>query len=456
MRANLEFPLFINEILDVVGGHPTKNLKNTKICAITTDTRDMYPGDLFIALSGKNFDGEDFCDLAKQNGCDYISTRHPDGILVKNTEDALLAITAYYRRKLQLKNVIAITGSVGKTTTKELLYTIMRSSGKAHATSGNYNNYVGLAHTVLTTPKDTEYLIAEIGMNHNGEIGKCSRSITPDIAVITRIGTAHIGNLGTREMIAKAKLEITEGLNKKGSLLVPYGEKLLTKSGGETVSIVDMNANYCLNPIEFSNGKTAFVFAVNGDELLRANALVMGDSNLLALSFSIACAIKSGLEAKDIKDGVRAISGDNFRQKYIKWNRRLIIDDSYNASLESITSSLELMRCFPGRRCAVLGDIHELGSQAESIHFKIGSEAARLGVERLFLHGTFAPFIKKGAVISGIPENAIFLNRELSDIHTTVEAIKERTSPGDVILFKASNACRFGDLINKLTSKEES
>lgn len=456
MRANLELPLFFNEIIEATGGHSAKKLKNSVISAITTDTREMHPGDLFVALSGKHFDGEDFCDLAKASGCSYISARRTDGIMVKNTEDALLAIAACYQQKLHLKNVVAITGSVGKTTTKELLYTIMHSSGKAHATSGNYNNYVGVAHTVLTAPKDTKHLLVEIGMNHRGEIEKCSLGLKPDIAVITRIGTAHIGNLGNREMIAKAKLEITQGMRKSGNLLIPYGEDLLTGSGGETVSITDTNANYCLVPTEYSDGKTAFVYTAYRKEVLRGKASVIGEGNLRALSFAIACAIKSGVDAKEIADRVFEITNDKFRQKYISWQGRLIIDDSYNASLESVTSSLELMRCFSGRRCAVLGDIHELGAETEAIHFKVGAEAARLGVEKMFLHGMYSSFIKKGAVASGIPESAIFQNENLNDTHTTVAAIKAHTSAGDIILFKASNACRFDTLINELIFEENS
>ena len=456
MRVKLDIPLLISEIIQATEGLAPKIDKNGLVRAITTDTRDMCPGDLFVALPGKNFDGEEFCDLAIKSGCYCISVRHQKAIIVRNTEDALLDITAYYRKKLtSLKKVVAITGSVGKTTTKELLFTIMRSCAKVHATAGNYNNYIGLAHTVLTAPHDVEYLIAEIGMNHIGEIGKCSRAIKPDISVITRIGTAHIGCLGSREMIAKAKLEIMEGMNENASLLIPCGEDLLVGSGRETVSIAEGNADFCLIPTESSGGETAFIFRSYGKELFRGKASVIGEGNLRALSFSIACAVKSGVDISEIKASISRISRDNFRQKYIRWQDRLIVDDSYNASLESVASSLELMRYFSGRRCAVLGDIHELGSQTESIHFKVGAEAARLGVELLFLHGTHSPFIKKGATLSGLSDNAIFLNTDTTDLQSTITAIKLNTAPGDVILFKASHSCNFSALINELISKED-
>ena len=257
-------------------------------------------------------------------------------------------------------------------------------------------------------------------------------------------------------MIAKAKMEILEGMNRNSAILIPYGEVLLAESKGETVSIMDTNADYCLLPTESSNGGTSFVFKTRGNDFFRSKAPAIGHGNLRALSFSIACAIKSGLEAESIENGISKISANNFRQRYVNWGGRLIVDDSYNASLESVESLLELIRYFPGRRCAVLGDIHELGSQAELIHFKIGAEAARLGITKLFLHGIYAPSIKKGAVASGMPENAVFLNEDPSDIQSIVTAIRTQTCAGDVLVFKASNTCHFSDLINELISREDS
>ena len=198
------------------------------------------------------------------------------------------------------------------------------------------------------------------------------------------------------------------------------------------------------------DGKTSFIFTVKGADVLRGEASIIGDGNLRALSFAIACAVESGINEDDISRSFSLISEKNTRQKLIEWQDRLIIDDSYNASLESMISSFEFMRHFPGRRCAVLGDIHELGTQTEEIHFKVGAEAARLGIEKLFLFGIYSPFIRRGAVMSGISEDCVFLNNDPSDPDVTIDAIKNFTAPGDVVLFKGSHACRLDCLISKL------
>ena len=452
MRAKLDIPLKIGEIIAAIGGFAPHINKNEEISAITTDSREMHRNDLYIALQGEHFDGEEYCNEAKMAGCHFVSARHQGGIVVDNTERALLSITAYYRNKLQqLKRVIAITGSVGKTTTKELLFSIIRSYAQSHATKDNYNNYVGLAHTILSAPSNTEYLIAEIGMNHPGEIGPCSRAIKPDIGIITRIGTAHIGNLGSRKMIAKAKLEILEGMSDGGTLIIPYGEEeLYVPNKRKTFSLIDKNADFCLIPTESSEGRTSFAFAANGRNILHGDVSIIGEGNLRALGFAIACAIESGFDLDNIVKSFCLLSEENTRQKTIKWQGRLIIDDSYNASLESMTSSFELMRHFPGRRCAVLGDIYELGTQTEAIHFKVGAEAARNGIDKLFLFGIYAPFIKRGAILSGLEEDSVFLNGDLTDHKTTINAIKDFTAPGDIILFKGSHACHLDSLISKL------
>lgn len=453
MRARLDIPLKIGEIIAATGGFAPHIInKNEEIHAITTDSREMYRNDLYIALQGERLDGEDYCNEAKMVGCHFVSARHQGGIVVDSTKNALLSIASYYRNKLRrLKRVIAITGSVGKTTTKELLFSIIRSCAQTHATKDNYNNYIGLAHTVLSAPHNTEYLIAEIGMNHPGEIGSCSRAIKPDIGVITRIGTAHIGNLGSRKMIAKAKLEILEGMSDSGTLLIPYGEEeLYVPNKRKTFSLIDKNADFCLIPTESSEGRTSFTFATNGKDVLHGNVSIIGDGNLRALGFSIACAVESGFNLNNIAGSFCLLSEKNTRQKTIKWKDRLIIDDSYNASLESMISSFEFMRHFPGRRCAVLGDIYELGSETEAIHFKVGAEAARNGIDKLFLFGIYAPFIKRGAILSGLEEDSVFLNSDLTDHEATINAIKSFTAPGDVILFKGSHACHLDSLISKL------
>lgn len=454
MRASLDIPLNLSEIISAVGGFTTMRPEERVVSGITTDTREMHPGDLFIAIEGANFNGESFCRDAEDNGCICISKSYKDGILVKDTEAALCDITALYRRKLTaLKKVIAITGSVGKTTTKEMLKALLSPHKRTHATEGNLNNYIGLAHTVLTCPADAEILIAEMGMNHTSEIKRMSRAIAPNVAVITKIGTAHIGNLGSREMIAKAKLEITEGLSDNGILIIPYGEELLSPTCRyKTVSLSEESSDIAIIPIDASRCGTRFVFNQKGVGAEVCLASVFGSGNLRALAFAAACALESGLSVFDVKIAFSHISINNTRQNVFEWRDREIIDDSYNASLESVISAFELLRFFGGRRCAVLGDILELGSHTESIHFKIGAEAVGHGIELLFLHGVYAPFTARGAICAGMQRDCIFINSDPSAPQITLKSIKEQTQAGDVVLFKASHRCNFSDMIKQLIS----
>ena len=452
MRAELEISLPLNEIISAIGGFITTPPENLEIKSITTDTRDMKRGDLFIALPGKNFNGESFCLEAEEAGAICISRSYKGGILVYDTEAALCSIAALYRQKLlNLKCVIGITGSVGKTTTKEFLKLLLSGSKKVHANIGNFNNHIGVAHTILTCPADAEILIAEMGMNHIGEIKISSLMLRPNIAVITKIGTAHIGNLGSVEMIAKEKMEITAGLSESGVLMIPYGEgELKPKCRYKTVSINAEGADLTLLPIEASRNGTRFVLKQKGGVASVESTSIFGIGNLRSLAFCIACALEIGLDKKSITDAFSLISPKNTRQNVEYWQNRCIIDDSYNASLESVISSFDFLQFFPGRHCAVLGDVLELGSKTESIHFKIGSEAFAHGIKLLFLFGVYAPFIARGAVAAGMERSKIFINSDPESPEITEKCIIENTKEGDVILFKASHRSELSSMIERI------
>lgn len=455
MRAILKIPLTLGEIINATEAFANGKDKNKIITAITTDTREMERGDLFIALPGDRYDGEAFCSQAETLGCEFISAKNNSGLLVKSTRIALLAIVKLYKSKLKyLKRTVAITGSVGKSTTKEMLGSML-SQNKAHLTPDNYNNYVGLSYTVLSAPENTEYLILELGTNHPGEIEEMSLSIEPDVAVITKIGTAHIGSFGSREMIAKAKLEIRSGLTKTGVLLIPDGEPLLPRSPEiKTVSDSYGVGDYSLVSLSGDNAKTEVSFTSSSVQL-RAVCSIFGEGNLRALAFATACMCEIGFEASSIIRGFSLISPKNTRQNVYYWKNRILIDDSYNASFESIVNAFGLMKFYTGRRCAVLGDVLELGCETESIHYKIGSEAVNHGIELLFLLGVYAPFIERGALSAGMSAERIFVNTDVTSPLLTVEKIKAETMPGDVVLFKASHRCDFTGLCKALREGKE-
>lgn len=451
MRAELEIPLSINEIISAIGGFTTVHWDDREITAITTDTREMKNGDLFIALQGDKYSGESFCSEAASISAICISKSYEDGILVPDTESALCNIASLYRKKLRkLKNVIAITGSVGKTTTKEFLKTLL-SGKKVHASKGNYNNHIGVAHTILSCPADTEILIAEMGMNHIGEIKESSLMLRPDIAIITKIGTAHIGNLGSRQMIARAKMEITEGLSENGLLIIPYGDPdIKPNCRYKTVSINTDEADLAFLPIEASKNGTRFLLKQKNLFSSIGFVSIFGIGNLCSLAFALACAIELGVDYKKLSMHLLLISNENTRQNIMYWRNRCIIDDAYNASLESIISAFDFLRFFPGRHCSVLGDVLELGAQTEAIHFKIGAEAFAYKIDLLFLFGNYAPFIAKGAICAGMEQSRIFINNDINAPEITEKCIKEQTREGDVILFKASHRSDLSSMIERI------
>ena len=457
MRAILDIELTLGEIISATEAFDKKKDKSKIIKAITTDTREMEKGDLFIAIPGTNYDGESFCRHAKNMGCEFISAKDKNGLLVKNTKKALLSISGLYKSKLaNIKHTVAITGSVGKSTTKEMLGAMLRGK-RAHITNKNYNNYIGLSHTILTAPRDTEYLVAELGTNHMGEISEMSIALNPNVAIITKIGTSHIGNFGSREMIAAAKLEIQDGLKKNGTLLIPEGEPLLPhKCGSKTVSIDYEYADYSLTELETSNMRSELKFTEKDKASAIGERRIYGRGNLQSLAFASAAMRESGFSVKDVVERFSFVSNKNTRQNVCTWQNKIVINDSYNASFESIINSFEFMGYYPGRRCAVLGDVLELGRKTEKIHYNIGVEAKKHGIELLFLFGVYAPFIAQGAIAAGIPQEKIFVQTDTTKTDLIIDIIKSNTASYDVILFKASHGCGFSKLCQKLIAEDVS
>ena len=292
MTANPELSLTVGEIAKITGGI-IRTGGDLPITRIVTDSKDVKRGDLFLALKGERTDGELYADEAIAKGAVALSRHIGDGrITVADVKDALLRLGGAYRLRLpNLRSVIAVTGSVGKTTTKEFLAAVLAKKYRVFATEKNHNNKIGVPMTVLAAPSDTEILILETGMNHRGEIAPLSDAVRPDMALITNIGTAHIGNLGSREMIAEAKKEILVGM-RGGPVLVPAEEPLLaTLPHRVTVSSADPDADFFLLPTETNAGGSRADF-YHGSRTLRGLFLPMPGKHLLnALAFALSAAM---------------------------------------------------------------------------------------------------------------------------------------------------------------------
>ncbi len=451
MRIKLGIPLTLKEICDFTGGRCLSGT-DTVITHISTDTRQLSCGDLFIAISGKYFDGEDFLEEASARGAYTLGCSKHSSVMVKSTSEALLMLAKEYRYKLCGTKLLAITGSVGKTTTKELLYSIASGKYKTHATDGNYNNEIGTPLTLLSAPKDTELIVLEMGMNNFGELSRLSRCCSPDCALITNIGTAHIGNFGSREMIAKAKLEILEGAASDATVIIPYGEPLLARiANPKTFSSEYPAADYYLRKTDENANNFTYYSKKSGT--FRINTALMGNHIKDCLCASLAACEELGMCREEILDGIKRLPSSLSRGALLNIGKTVIFDDSYNSSAESVISSLKTLSSLPySKKSALLGDMQELGALTEQLHRKIGAACFDFGIDKLYTFGVYSEFIASGAIDAGFDKNKIFKNSDPTNPYETARQIYSSAEENEVILFKASHSLRLHRITEALKS----
>lgn len=451
MRITLQIPLTLKEIATALE-IDAKAYGEAKINAISTDSRVTEKGDLFIPLKGINADGEAFVGEAKRKGAYVLSSLYEGAdFKTQDTSTALLKIAGYYKGLLNnLKYTVAITGSTGKTTTKNILSALLAHNFKEHHTHENYNNLIGLGHTLLSAPKDTEILICELGMNHPGEIAPLSKALRPDVAIITNIGSSHLGNLGTRENIAKAKLEILCGM-KSQKLIGPHGEKLLEKNVSYTFSTDDDSADCYLNPIKEDEHESVFDICSKRISITSQRISIPGRHVLKALAASIGAIETLELDSMDIGKAISGLTQSLARGRFITAGRYTVYDDSYSASPEAVISDFELSMLWQKPKSCVLGDMLELGTSSIYIHSIMGKKVFEYGFEKLFAFGRYALHIANGAHLAGMPKENIFVNTDISSPEITARQIKENAEPNNIILLKASHAIHAERLIPLLS-----
>ncbi len=445
MRIKPKIPLSLLDIASALK-LPSSDLSDGQINAITLNSNEAEENDLFIAINGERFNGEDYLDDAKAKGAYTLSSKSAYAdFKINDTREALLKIAEFYKSHLNsLKATIAITGSVGKTTTKNILAKMLTPYFKVHATEGNYNNILGVSHTILNAAQDTEILILEMGMNHSGEIDALSRATKPDYAIITNIGTSHIGNLGSREKIASAKLEILNGMaNPK--ITVPYSEPLLEKVSGRryTFSIEDSMADAFILPKCLSDLTAVFDIYTKDGKAENIEVELSGLHILKAIASSIPTLCELGLTLKEIACAVQRIDNDCKRGHYSRYGDITVYDDTYSSSYEAVISDFELLSLKrEAVKSCMLGDMLELGEKSEELHKKIGEKAYEYGFSKIFAFGIYAPCIAEGAIKAGMPESRIFINTDTSKPDITAKQINENHTPNEIILFKASHAIK--------------
>ena len=450
MRITTELPITLGFIKEALGQSATFTDFKRRINAITTDTREISKNDIFIALGGENFDGENFVNDAKLKGAYTISSKTKDSdILVKNTKSALLDLAEAYKENLNIVHTVAVTGSVGKTTTKNILSSLLSHKYKVHATYKNLNNEIGVPITIFSTPKDTEVLVIEAGMNHSGELFGISKCIKPDIAIITKIGTAHIGNFGSREKIAQAKSEIAAGMTSQ-NILIPYGETLLYGLlNFYTFSTENEKADYYLSVRSVLENKITFSYKCDRFYIENAEINALALHLPECLGFAISAMEKLAFDKDDIIEAINKTDFSGYDKK-IKAGSNLIINDAYNSSMEAVFLAIKTLNAYKGTRSALIGDMLELGNFSEELHYEIGRALAKANISKLYLFGEYSEYIKKGALKEGFSKNSIFVNENTNEPEVTAEQIK-RHSFGEVILFKASRKLRLERIIEILS-----
>lgn len=422
---------------------------------IVTNSKEASPDSLFIALDGTSSCGDDYLDEARALGALTLSQKRMDAdIKVNSTEEALLGIASLYKRRLGgLRSTVAITGSVGKTTTKNILSKMLSPLLRTHATEGNYNNYIGCTHTVLTAPKNTEALILEIGMNHAGEISRISKAVNPTLSVITGIGKAHIGNLGTPEAIARAKLEILDGME-DGTVIVPYGEELLRGLKRRyTFSISSPHADCYVEPTQITENGSVFNLHTRHFSADGISISLVGEHILNAIAIGASVLLLLGFNKEETLTALRRVSSAETRGTFRDVGCFNVLDDTYSASPEAMLAMLKRASMISGAKSAVLGDMLELGEEAPSLHELVGAEAARLGFSRLFAFGQLADHYAKGAIDGGMKRESVFVNKDLSAPELTARKIISNCRRGELILVKASHNIKADRIIDLLDQK---
>ena len=445
MRIDLGIPMTLEEIAYATGSN---HKQNAIIKSITTDSREVENGDLFIAIKGYKFDGEDYVSEVKKSG-GFVLASVPlySDILHPNGADALLSLATYYIKTLPyLLYKIGITGSVGKTTTKEFLKILLSDRYITHASEGNFNNQIGMPMSILSAGKNTQVLLMEMGMNHPGEISKLSRCLRPDIGIITNIGTAHIGNLGCRENIAKAKLEIADGMN-DGILFTPADEPLLRcENKCVKFSFTNKNADYF---IESNKENTVFIFK-SGRLYTNAKFNILGEHNLKCLLAAVSIAIELGISPEELSKKISLISNDNIRQRAFYRENLYFYTDFYNASRESVLAFIKSAEVINSacEKSLLLGDILELGDMSDEIHLEIGRAISHKTFSKLFLFGNNISNVRLGAIENGFSPDRIYVNTNTSDPLLSAMQIRQNCRENDMIFMKASRGIKLERILD--------
>lgn len=426
------------------------NLEGSFDC-VCTDTRKIENGCLFIAIKGDNFDGHDFAAKAIESGakaviCEKDCSLGENQILVESTRQALLDLAGYYRSLFNIP-VIGITGSVGKTTTKEMVHCVMSAKYNTLKNEGNLNNEIGVPLTLFRLEESHEAAVIEMGMSGFGEISRMTAAVKPDVAIISNIGVSHIENLGSREGITKAKLEILEGM-KAGSPLILNGDDDMLSM----INVPDYDVKYygingeksafTATDVDVSEDSVSFVACKDGKKV-SVNLPFPGRHNVYNALAAASAGEIFGIDNEQAFEALKGYVPSGMRQRINKKYGMTFIEDCYNASPDSQAAALAVLGGMGAKRkIAVIGDMLELGKVSESAHYTVGKRVAENNIDMLFTYGERAFATAKGATDGGVKSVKSFTDKAMLS-----QALIETICEGDAILFKASRGMKLEEVI---------
>ena len=450
--------LNLQEIVKATKGALLKEADVKEIKAVSTDTRKIEEGTMFIALKGENFNGNNYVLEAFNKGaniaivdevkCDLNELKEDVALIkVQNTGRALMDLAKFYREKLGLK-VVGITGSAGKTSTKDLVAAVLSYKYKVFKTKGNFNNEIGLPLMILELDSTYDVAILEMGMRGLGQIKELAEIASPDLGIITNIGISHIEILKTRENILKAKMEIATFFDKNNTLVVCGNDDFLGALPEAEYKIVKtgVGENFKIGAKNIALEELSSKFTVYDGEKEEEFSLDMpGEHNISNLMLGIAIAKELGVSFEEMKRGLKNIEATSMRLELIKKDGFSILNDCYNSSPVAVKSAIDVMKNIEGkRRIAVLGTMRELGHKSEEAHEEIGKYAKENGIEKVLCFGDFSENIKEGyGEGCTVYENKEELIKDLLNI----------ICEGDIILVKASRSLKFEEITKALLEK---
>lgn len=426
-----------------------------EVTSVSTDTRTIEKGALFIAVKGERFDGNDYIAQAAQSGAAAAISDRPERsvnaeipiIYVENSRAAQLKLARYHRDRFSVK-LCGVTGSVGKTSTKDMIYAVLAAGFNTLKTEGNFNNDIGLPRTLFRLNEEYGAAVIEMGMSDRGEISVLSAAARPDCAVITNIGWCHIENLGTRENILAAKLEILDGMDENAPLIVCGDDEFLGKLNAERTGSRKLirygfgeENDVRAEDVRHIDGGEEFTLVCGGRKI-PAKLPVVGEHHILNALAAFAVGVEFGIDESAIVAAFMSYEASGMRQKIEKRGDVTVILDCYNASPTSMRSALSVLSTLNGRKLAVLGDMLELGERSKELHAGL-AELSDLADE-FYLYGSEMAALRDELLKKNVPVTQSESKEELT------KKLLENIKSGDAILFKGSRGMKMEEIAEKI------